>query len=522
MINNLYYEKYIKYKAKYIQLKEQIGGTFSAGNIWTAGTRKTKNVLIQLLLIGILFSIKTKNIQLDVSFDANIDELLDDSFIFIAEKIIQHVRLLKSDRYVSTQESDPMALIGISNDISNIDQVSDIYPHFNNKPVTVNGKEIGGNHHYTPRQNSHIYGDNVSEIISSIQTHVTEYTKKLILYLIGCFIKQENSWDTIKNRAIGWLYWAYPRSIKLRNLFDKYYFKKETQSIPKPKIHMYQNAQQIIEDWQVKKYEYSTQIINIFWKPEKSSDKISHFLENKDSTSMESTDETIYEVFVSKIKLGSIFPVNFTSMYSTTSNLYYNELIKLLIENPENIYIEMCEKNKKEIAETDSVAALDSVVETDSVTETDSVATSGSVIASKSKKSQITSEVFNIEVENPDVISYFSDFINLNALNSSSDEYNKKFYSLILPMYFALKPEILEYFIKISTQEKQEKKKSKTAFDTIVLQKLKDRIKQIKPKDLISAGIKSTEKTFIKTHTLKDDTFIKNDFLRIELKNKLQ
>ena len=63
-----YRSKYFKYKNKYLELKELLGGTFAD----LPANRYSINAVVQLILIGMLYCIKTDSYDIN-----NIDQIIE-------------------------------------------------------------------------------------------------------------------------------------------------------------------------------------------------------------------------------------------------------------------------------------------------------------------------------------------------------------------------------------------------------------------------------------------------------------
>ena len=259
-----YRSKYFKYKNKYLKLKELLGGTF--GDL--PANHHSINAVVQLILIGMLYCIKT-GCNTNDNIINNIDEnQIDDRFISIATDIIDKVKVHECKSGLTGN----VTIIGLSNGGS-----SNIFPHFSNKGQILN-KVVHGTYHYTIRKGTHIDHRNITGMINDIKTN-TDSNERLILYLIGIFMiplggTQGKTWDNIKKVAIKWLYFSYYRSTRLQHLFDiKYFAEPEIEPrvivegrlaamqtnklLPKPKeMHI-----SIEEQW--KKYKYQS-IYNVF------------------------------------------------------------------------------------------------------------------------------------------------------------------------------------------------------------------------------------------------------------------
>ena len=161
-----YRSKYFKYKNKYLELKELLGGTFAD----LPANRYSINAVVQLILIGMLYCIKTDSYDIN-----NIDQIqqIDDRFISIATDIIDKVKVHECKK---SGPSENVTIIGLSA------TGGQMYPHFSNKGNIV-ARVKSGIYHYTRRDGHHIDHENITGMINDIRT-ITDSNEKIILYLI--------------------------------------------------------------------------------------------------------------------------------------------------------------------------------------------------------------------------------------------------------------------------------------------------------------------------------------------------
>ena len=193
---NVYLRKYLKYKNKYIKLKELTGNPFNTYKILKSTALKTKNMIVQITLIAILFCIMHNQTIFDFTNTNYIDDSLDKDFLNLVKLIIKYVRC--TTNYSHTNE---IFIIGITKKINSIVLDSDIYPNFN-KSMIENKKD------YYYNTNSLKHFNKIFDITNDIKQKTLP--QQVLLNLIGIFISKINTYDdNLKIMSLGWIYWVY-------------------------------------------------------------------------------------------------------------------------------------------------------------------------------------------------------------------------------------------------------------------------------------------------------------------------
>ncbi len=236
MNQDTFRDKYLKYKLKYLALKELYGNGFEHKQIPSKNATaseeeiKTQTRIIHLILIFIFFCVYYDKDNINTNAD-NLGLLggfedVDDTFICVVRNIIKNVGFKLSDDKL-------MNFIGLKS--------NDLDIHFSSKPAK---EDRTVQYHYSKRRSvsekkcikcNHLSDSNI--IINDIvqlkeETSINKYT----LLLIGAFASTNTQYREILKMAIKFLYWFYPKSNKVRQLFDNDIFnnEKEWDSLPNP------------------------------------------------------------------------------------------------------------------------------------------------------------------------------------------------------------------------------------------------------------------------------------------------
>jgi hypothetical protein len=238
MNQDTFRNKYLKYKLKYLELKELYGNGFEHKQIPSKNATasdeeiKTQTRIIHLILIFIFFCVYYDKDNINTNTD-NLGlpgglEDVDDTFICVVRNIINNVGFKLSDDKL-------MNFIGLKS--------NDLDIHFSSKPAK---EDRSVQYHYSKRRSvsekkcikcDHLSDSNL--IINDIvqlkeETSINKYT----LLLIGAFASTNTQYREILKMAIKFLYWIYPKSNKVRQLFDNDIFNNENEwdSLPNPNL----------------------------------------------------------------------------------------------------------------------------------------------------------------------------------------------------------------------------------------------------------------------------------------------
>ena len=321
---NVYLRKYLKYKIKYIKLKELTGEPFNIYKVLKSTALRTKNMIIQITLIAILFCIMHNQTRFDFTNTNYIDDLLDKDFLNLVKLIIKYVRC--TTHYSNTDE---MFIIGITKNIN-----SDIYPNFN-KSMIKNKKDYSYNH--SPLK----YFNKIFDIMNDIKQKTVP--QQVLLNLIAIFISKITTYDdNLKIMSLGWIYWIYSRSYKLQKIFNKYFFNnthKNIWIIPKS-INMKYLTEEIIKTKLKNSIVYNKSIASVFWTPKDLNDKLVNF-----------------DLFFN-IDFSNVYDINssyFTSLNQLLINgIFYDKIIKKVIKEDSKVIKEDSKVIKEDSKDTTS------------------------------------------------------------------------------------------------------------------------------------------------------------------------